>query len=200
MKLNRYYEQHVRSFIKNSDMDFLEGKTVLISGVTGMIGSALADTICLNGKNARVLGLGRSKERANRRFSYDWFSKDNFCFIEHDITNPSHIKEHIDYIIHAASPAYPAAFAKYPVETMTANFLGSLNLLELAKENKAKFLFVSSGEVYGEIAKSTKYEQDYGYIDSMQPRSSYPNSKRAAETLCVAYAEEYDVETVVVRL
>ena len=83
---------------------------------------------------------------------------------------------------------------------MIANFQGTLNLLELAKKNKAKFLFVSSGEIYGEVGRDTKREQDYGYIDSMQTRSCYPNSKRAAETLCVAFAEEYGVETVVTRL
>lgn len=200
MKLNRYYEHHVSEFFENVKMDFLQGKTVLISGVTGMIGSAVADVLCMADKNIRVLGMGRSKERAANRFAYPWFTAENFRFIEHDVVNKCFLDEPIDFVIHAASPAYPAVFAKYPVETMTANFLGTLNLLELAKENKARFLFVSSGEIYGEINKDTKEEQDYGYIDSMQPRSCYPNSKRAAETLCSAYADEYGVEAVVVRL
>ena len=73
-------------------------------------------------------------------------------------------------------------------------------MLDLAKQNKAKFLFVSSGEIYGEVDKATKSEQDYGYVDSMQSRSCYPNSKRAAETLCAAFADEYGVDVVVVRL
>ncbi len=113
---------------------------------------------------------------------------------------PSILSEHVDFIIHAASPAYPAVFAKFPVETMTANFLGTLNLLDLAKQNRAKFIFVSSGEIYGEMDKETKNEQDYGYVDSMRARSCYPNSKRAAETLCAAFADEYDVKAIVVRL
>ena len=200
MKLNRYYEQHVSDFFENVEMDFLQGKTVLISGVTGMIGSAIADALCMAGKNIRVLGMGRSKERATKRFAYPWFTAENFRFIEHDVINKCFVDEPIDFVIHAASPAYPAAFAKYPVETMTANFLGTLNLLELAKENKARLLFVSSGEIYGEVDKDIKEEQDYGFIDSMQPRSCYPNSKRAAETLCSAYADEHGVEAVVVRL
>lgn len=200
MRLNRYYEKHLRSLIENVDLDFLEGKSVLISGVTGMIGSAIADALCMSGKNIRVLGLGRSQLRAVERFSYSWFSQDNFCFIEHDVTDTCHLKEKIDYIIHAASPAYPAVFVRYPVETMTANFIGTLNMLKLAEEKKARFLFVSSGEVYGEIDKSIKCEQDYGYIDSMQPRACYPNSKRAAETLCSAYSDEYGIDAVVVRL
>ena len=200
MKLNRYYEQHVSDFFENAEMDFLQGKTVLISGVTGMIGSAIADALCVAGKNTRVLGMGRSKERADNRFAYPWFTAENFRFIEHDVINKCFVDEPIDFVIHAASPAYPAVFAKYPVETMTANFLGTLNLLELAKDNQARFLFVSSGEIYGEIDKETKEEQDYGFIDSMESRSCYPNSKRAAETLCSAYADEYGVEAVVVRL
>jgi nucleoside-diphosphate-sugar epimerase len=200
MKLNRYYEQHINKFLESMQMDFLQGKTVLISGVTGMIGSAIADALCMAGKNIRVLGMGRAKERAVKRFAYPWFTAENFRFIEHDVINKCFVDVPIDFVIHAASPAYPAVFAKYPVETMTANFLGTLNLLELAKDNQARFLFVSSGEIYGEIDKETKEEQDYGFIDSMQPRSCYPNSKRAAETLCSAYADEHGVEAVVVRL
>ena len=200
MKLNQYYKQHISNFLENVEMDFLEGKTVLISGVTGMIGSAVADALCMADKKIRVLGMGRSKERAANRFAYPWFTTENFRFIEHDVVNKWFVDEPIDFVIHAASPAYPAVFAKYPVETMTANFLGTLNLLELTKENRARFLFVSSGEIYGEIDKDTKEEQDYGFIDSMQPRSCYPNSKRAAETLCSAYVDEYGVESVVVRL
>ena len=200
MRLNHYYENHVCEYMKQINMEFLNGKTVLITGVTGMIGSAIADALCMAGKNIRVLGMGRAKERAANRFAYPWFTAKNFRFIEHDVVNKCFIDESIDVVIHAASPAYPAVYAKYPVETMTANFLGTLNLLELAKENQARFLFVSSGEIYGEIDKETKEEQDYGFIDSMQPRSCYPNSKRAAETLCSAYADEHGVEAVVVRL
>ena len=200
MRLNHYYENHVCEYMKKIDMEFLGGKTVLITGITGMIGSAMADALCMADKNIRVLGMGRSKERAVSRFDYSWFSEKNFRFIECDVAKKCSVDEHIDYVIHAASPAYPAVFAKYPVETMTANFLGTLNLLELVKDNSARFLFVSSGEIYGEIDKDTKGEQDYGFIDSMQTRSCYPNSKRAAETLCSAYADEYGVESVVVRL
>ena len=200
MRLNHYYENHVCEYMKQINMEFLNGKTVLITGVTGMIGSAIADALCMAGKNIRVLGMGRAKERAVNRFAYPWFTAEKFRFIEHDVAEKCLVDEHIDFVIHAASPAYPAVFAKYPVETMTANFLGTLNLLELAKENQARFLFVSSGEIYGEVDKDTKEEQDYGFIDSMQPRSCYPNSKRAAETLCSAYADEYGVETVVTRL
>ena len=200
MRLNHYYENHVCEYMKQINMEFLNGKTVLITGVTGMIGSAIADALCMAGKNIRVLGMGRAKERAANRFAYPWFTAENFRFIEHDVVNKCFIDESIDFVIHAASPAYPAVFAKYPVETMTANFLGTLNLLELAKDNQARFLFVSSGEIYGEIDKETKEEQDYGFIDSMESRSCYPNSKRAAETLCSAYADEHGVEAVIVRL
>lgn len=200
MKLNQYYENHMRDYMRTVDLDFLKGKTVLITGATGLVGSAVADALCISGKKIRVLGVGRSCERAAKRFAYSWFTKDNFTFVEHDVTLPLRLVDSLDFIIHAASPAYPAVFVKYPVETMTANFLGTLNLLELARKKQAKFLFVSSGEVYGEIDKTVKEEQDYGYIDTMHSRSCYPNSKRAAETLCVAYAEEYGVRSIVTRL
>ena len=66
MRLNHYYENHVCEYMKQINMEFLNGKTVLITGVTGMIGSAIADALCMAGKNIRVLGMGRAKERAAR--------------------------------------------------------------------------------------------------------------------------------------
>ena len=78
-----------------------------------MIGSALADALCLAERNIRVIGTGRSKERASNRFNYSWFKKENFHFIEHDVVKPFVFDEKIDFIIHAASPGYPAVYAKF---------------------------------------------------------------------------------------
>lgn len=204
MKRNDYYKQHVLEYIDNLDLAWLADKSVLITGVTGMLGSALADMLLLAnqkyGLNMRVVGVGRHREKAERLLDYDWYKADSFVFVEQDIVQPLDREiRGIDYIVHAASNAYPAVFKKYPVETMLANIFGTKNLLELAKQEKSRLLFVSSGEVYGECDCDVKSENDYGYVNSMEPRSCYPNSKRAAETLCVSYAEEYGVDTVAVR-
>ena len=105
-----------------------------------------------------------------------------------------------DYIIHAASNANPKFYATQPVEVMKANIGGVANLIEYGLHHGMKrFLYVSSGEVYGE-GDGRVFTEDYsGYVDCTKPRSCYPSSKRAAETLCVSYAEEYGADVVIAR-
>ena len=108
-----------------------------------------------------------------------------------------------DYIIHAASNAHPKAFSADPVGTMLANILGVRNLLErLRAQGHGRLLFVSTGEIYGDnpAIRDGFAETDFGKIDSMNPRACYPESKRAAETLCASYLSQYRVDSVVARL
>ncbi len=104
------------------------------------------------------------------------------------------------YIIHAASNASPNFFANNPVEVIKSNISGVSNLMEFGlKHNMRRFLYVSSGEVYGE-GDGRIFTEDYsGYVNCATPRACYPSSKRAAETLCVAYAAEYGADVVVAR-
>ena len=90
---------------------------------------------------------------------------------------------------------------KEPVETMLSNFLGMKSLLDFAKEYGSKrILYISSSEIYGKKDGDQPYhEGEYGYIDMLNPRNSYSIGKRAAETLCASYADEYGVESVIVR-
>ena len=204
MKRNDYYKQHVLEYIDKLDLAWLANKSMLITGVTGMLGSALADMLLLANKkyslNLKVIGVGRNREKAEKLLDYDWYKDGSFVFVEQDIVQPLHKDiQGIDYVVHAASNAYPAVFKQYPVETMLANIVGTKNLLELARREKSRLLFVSSSEVYGECNCDVKSEDDYGYLNSMESRSCYPNAKRAAETLCVSYSAEYGVDTVVVR-
>ena len=105
-----------------------------------------------------------------------------------------------DYIVHAASNANPKFYATQPVEVMKANIDGVANLIEYGLTHGMKrFLYVSSGEVYGE-GDGRVFTEDYsGYVDPAKPRSCYPSSKRAAETLCVSYAAEYGADVVIAR-
>lgn len=184
----------------------LKDKSILVSGANGLIGSGLIDVIMkLNEKfiyNIRVLALCRNKKKAQERFG-EYYKNPLFLIIEGDVMNPLPKELRCDYIIHAASNAHPIAYATEPVETMKANLLGTIQLLEFALKNPIqRFMFISSSEIYGENISNTPdfNEDDCGYVNSMKERSCYPESKRAAETLCVSYDKQYNIDTVVARL
>ena len=150
--------------------------------------------------NIKLILAGRSEERTKGRFPY-FASDNNISFLKYDATSSTPLSIKADYIIHGASNADPASFTRQPVETMLANIIGLNALLRSAVENKSRrLLLISSSEVYGRKEEKRTYEEhDYGYVDILNPRASYPSSKRAAETLCAAYKEEYGMDFVVIR-
>lgn len=171
---------------------------ILITGATGLIGGCLADMLMLH-STCHVYALGRNRQRALRRFSTYW-NDCRFHFVEHDICQPLTLGIDFHYIIHAASPASPNFFQQKPVEVMKSNLNGLSLLVEYGQQHHLqRMVYVSSGEVYGEGDGSTFDEQSSGYIDILSPRSCYPSSKRAAETLCAAYCHEYGTQIVVAR-
>lgn len=178
----------------------LSGCNILITGATGLIGSCLVEVLMeRKQKDYQVYALGRNEGRAMERFSKYW-DNERFHFVRYDVTKPLQSDIDFQYIIHAASNASPNFFATKPVEIIKANINGVSNLMDYGLEHGLKrFLFVSSGEVYGE-GDGRAFTEDYsGYVDCTSPRSCYPTSKRAAESLCVSYAQEYGVEVVIAR-
>lgn len=187
-------------------LEFLSGKVVLITGASGMLGSCLVDMIMLRNRerklDCKVIALGRNKQKLTDRF-HNYIADDNFEYIAHDVCRPlDEISEKVDYIIHAASNADPANMAKYPVDTLLANVIGTKNLMEYGLAHGMKrFLFVSSGEIYGQPNENQDaFTEDYcGPLDLSSPRSCYPEGKRAAEVLCQSYASQYGADVVIVR-
>lgn len=182
----------------------LHNQSVLITGATGMICSVVVDVLHWMNKNLdaniRIILAGRNENRVSSRFPY--YGEDNHIqFVEYDSTSITETPVKANYIIHGASNADPASIIKEPVETMLANLVGLNILLESAVENSSKrLLLISSSEVYGRKEDHRPYkENDYGYVDILNPRASYPCSKRAAETLCAAYKEEYGLDFVTIR-
>lgn len=205
IKYSESYWKDVQEVISGiPDITKLFGKSVMITGATGMICSAVAELLFWLNKesnaNVRIILAGRNQERMQQRF-YCFKEGKDFSFLEYDATKDFVSKESYDFIIHGASPADPASFINHPVETMFANMIGLSSFLDIAKENPpTRLLYISSSEVYGKKDESRPYlESDYGYVDILNPRACYPSSKRAAETLCAAYHEEYGVDFVVVR-
>lgn len=195
------YEQDILD-LSHLDLPWerLAGTNILIAGATGLIGGCLVESLMRNSSlNYNVYALGRNEYRANQRFS-EFFDNKAFHFIKFDVTMPLDKDIRFDYIIHTASDANPQFYATQPVEVMKANVNGVINLMEygLAHDMK-RFLYVSSGEIYGEGNGGVLSEEYSGYVDFLKPRSCYPSSKRAAETLCVSYIDEYGVDAVIAR-
>ena len=186
------------------NLKHLFGSSVLISGATGMICSSVTEILLYLNKmqdaHIQIILAGRSRERIKERF-YCFEDGNDYIFIPYDATSSNPIDIKSDFIIHGASNADPGKFAIEPVETMLANIIGLNALLKSAIDNKAKrLLYISSSEVYGRKNERRPYrESDYGFVDILNPRASYPSSKRAAETLCSAYSAEYGLDTVIVR-
>lgn len=182
----------------------IEGKTILVTGATGLIGSAIVDAIIYHNKFANskinVIAISRTEERIKERFC-NYLLNNEFSFYAHDISKPLNISQKIDFIIHAASNANPKFYSEKPVDTMLGNILGANNLLNLSIKNNSKFLYVSSGEVYGIADKKINgFDENYsGYIDFLNSRSCYPSSKRATETLCISYKQQYGIDVIIAR-
>ena len=187
------------------ELSELAGQSVLITGAAGLIGSSIVDVLFryndTHDNPIYILAAGRSLEKMAARFG-DMVKRNDFAFVPYDASRTDNtLPDSCDYIIHGAGNAFPGKIAKEPVETMLGNFLGMKYLLDYARTHQTKrVLYISSSEVYGKKENDQPYREDeYGYVDLLNPRSSYSTGKRAAETLCASYAEEYGVESVIVR-
>lgn len=182
----------------------LRGKTLLITGGTGLIGSFLIDVLNAANLDCKVLLFGRSEEKAKTRFSEYWDSG-WLTFVKWDAaaaTLPA-VSSPVDFVLHLASNTHPVAYATDPIGTITTNVLALNNLLSLAAEKKStRFLFASSNEIYGENRGDVElFDEKYcGYIGCNTLRAGYPESKRCGEALCQAYLKQKGLDCVIARL
>ncbi len=198
----------LQSILKNikTEAKFFEGKTILISGGAGFIGSYINAVFYLLNKKVfkkkcRVISIDNYITGSRENFLLKIRDK-NFNFLHSDIRIPYITNEKVDYIIHAAGLASPYYYMKYPLETIESAVIGAKNLLEVARGNPIKgFLFFSSSEIYGD--PDPEYvptpESYTGKVSSIGPRACYDESKRLAETLCTVYFEQYNVPIRIIR-
>ncbi len=184
------YENALQIAAENMGEAF-NGKTVLVTGATGLIGKAVVDALTLDGKTA-VYAASRSRQSFYARFA----ESENLKYFEFDLLQPIKNAPKFDYIIHAASNADPKMFDQDPVGTMTANFMGMYNLLELVRKTGGRLIYISSGEVYGQYdGVCEAFCEDYaGYVNFSEARGCYPTAKRAAENLLVCYNKQYGTD------
>lgn len=206
---NRIIDEDVENILDEKlDWNYFSGKSILVTGANGMIPSYIVYTLLgLNEKlllknPLKVFALVRNKEKAEKKF-FGLLNRSDFTLIVKDISNYVEDKNRYNIIIHAASQASPKFYGVDPVGTLKANTIGTMNLLEIAKKNQTeKFLFVSSGEVYGILDGSVKFiDESYtGNVDCTNVRSCYAESKRMGETMCVCYSHQFGIHTNMIRL
>lgn len=206
--MNKIAKQDLENIIAGikEEASQLEGKTILISGGSGFIGSYILATLYLLNKyhfknKCKVISIDNYITGSRKNFLIDIKDK-NFQFMDGDIRLPVITNQKIDYIIHAAGLASPYYYKKYPLETIESAILGAKNLLELSRVSKPEgFLFFSSSEIYGDpdpVAVPTP-ETYAGHVSSVGPRACYDESKRLTETLCMVYNEIYKIPIKIVR-
>ena len=177
-------------------------QTALIAGGGGFIGSHLCKSLL--SENLRVICVDNFLT-SDRKNVEELLSNSNFKLIEEDIVRPFDVGEKIDFIFHLASPASPnlkspRSYINYPIETLLANSQGTHRLLDLAKENNSKFLYVSSSEVYGDPEVSPQTENYFGNVNPNGIRSVYDESKRFGEAITMAYFRKFGLDTRIIRI
>lgn len=204
--------QESKTYLKDLDtaiehsigIEKLRNTCILITGASGTIGSFITDMLLrynqINVAGIKICVAGRNINKLKNLFSF-WNDHGLFIY-QYDMNSSIQFNKEIDYVIHAAGNAHPTAFNSDPVGTIVGNINGTYNLLEYSRIHKARrFLYVSSGEVYGQGDISLdEFDEKYaGYVDISSTRSCYPSSKRTAENLCVSYKNQYKLDTVIVR-
>jgi len=170
-------------------------KKSLITGGAGFIGSHLARRLLAAGQEVTVIDNLFTGNKSN---IYDLLDDPKFTFMVHDVTQP--FWGQFDDIYNLACPASPIHYQRNPVETIKTSFVGMSNVLELALKTKARVLHTSTSEIYGDPLQHPQKESYWGNVNTIGLRSCYDEGKRAAETLCVDYLREYDVDVRLVRI
>ena len=182
------------------DISICNGKTILVTGATGLIGQALVKSLLKKYHNSKVIGVVRNEEKAKEIFLE--YMGANLEFIVSDISTLKTQHLGVNYIIHGASQTASKAFVNEPVETIMTAVNGTTNMLEFARMNPVdSFVYLSSMEVYGTPERDERIDELYSAgINTMNIRACYPESKRICENLCASYSSEYGVPARVVRL
>jgi len=182
---------------KNLGKISFEDQTVLVTGGAGFLGSWICDVLIA--QNARVICLdnlasGREQNIENLK------ENENFSFLLHDISQPVIFDKKIDVILHMASRASPLEFEQFPIQIIKANTLGTWIALGIAKKNKARLLFTSTSEIYGESQIIPTPETYHGNVNTLGIRGCYDEAKRAGEAICMAYMRQHGVDVRSVRI
>ena len=170
-------------------------RRILITGGSGFLGSHLSERLLAEGHEVVCLDNFFTGTRANVEHLLD---NHRFELMRHDVTDP--LTMEVDEIFHLACPASPIHYQRNPVRTIRTAVEGTLNMLDLAREAKARILIASTSEVYGDPIEHPQHESYWGNVNPIGPRACYDEGKRCAEALAVSYARQYGVEVRIARI
>lgn len=199
--MSRIMEEDIKNIL-SADIQWekLKSAAVLVTGASGMLGTYMLRTLAaLNDSehyDMKLYGLVRHPEKMPEDL------KKRVSLITQSVSREIETDVRFDYIIHAASPASPLIMREDPAGTIAANTLGTYYTLELARKSNAKgYLFISSREIYGQPYEGQREftEDTYGFVDPLEPRSCYPEGKKAAETMCSCFRQQYGMNTKIAR-
>lgn len=170
---------------------------VLVTGGAGFIGSHLCERLLSEGHE--VLAMDNLITGSTDNIAH-LAGNDSFSFIHHDVTNYIFMQGELDFIFHLASPASPADYLAFPIQTLKVGSLGTHKTLGLAKEKNAGFLLASTSEVYGDPLVHPQTEDYWGNVNPVGPRGVYDEAKRFAEALTFAYRRFHGINTKIARI
>lgn len=195
--MNEIIKEGVQEIRNNLDLGFAEGKRVLVSGGAGFLGSWICDVLVESKAKVICIDNFASGQKKNILHLID---NENFKFIQHDIGTPIFFDEKIDFVMHLASRASPFEFKEHPIQILKANTLGIWIALGIAKKHRARFLYASTSEIYGNPSIVPTPETYNGNVNPIGPRSCYDEAKRCGESYVIAYRTQHKIDTRIARI
>jgi nucleoside-diphosphate-sugar epimerase len=187
-------------------MSYFCGKTVLITGATGLIGSHLAKNLIDRG-DIRVIALGRSIDKLKDCFA-DHREFKKLVLVAQDIVEPLRVDERIDIIFHAASPIAGNIIANSPLDVIYPNLIGTQRCFDYIRIQKeriglcGRIVLFSSATVYGNLTNTdlTATEEDTEIAGALESANApYFESKRMVEVIARAHEQQHRMDTVIAR-
>jgi dTDP-glucose 4,6-dehydratase len=169
----------------------------VVTGGAGFLGSHLCDRLLQEGHEVVCLDNLITGDLDNIAHL---FGRDGFRFVKQDVTEYLYLEGRIDFILHFASPASPADYLRFPIQTLKVGSLGTHKALGLAKAKRARFLLASTSEIYGDPQVHPQPEDYWGHVNPVGPRGVYDEAKRFAEAMTMAYHRAHGVDTRIVRI
>lgn len=191
------HQREIERIQKNLQGISFQDQRILITGGAGFLGSWMCDVLI--GQGAYVTCVDNLSSGLWSNVSH-LEGLENFQFVERDASEPFDFEGDLDLVIHMASRASPFEFEQHPIEILRANTLGLMVSLELARKSKARVLYTSTSEVYGNPAVVPTPESYYGNVNPVGPRGCYDEAKRCGEAYAIAYNKQHRLDVRIARI